>query len=106
MTELQATLLMSMFFALRCMVPFLLTVAIGYTMNRLVSRWRSEEAAAANGTPCWEAQNCPPQKRLNCPTYYETQVRCWQMHRLSDGSLPEACQACPLYSRVASPTPA
>ncbi len=45
MTELQASLMITTFFALRCLLPFGLTLAIGYTMNRLVSRWQAEEQA-------------------------------------------------------------
>ncbi len=106
MTELQATLTMSLFFALRCMVPFLLTLAIGYVMNRLVSRWQAEENAAAHSAPCRKVQKCPPEKRQHCVSFYETQIPCWQMHRLSNGSLPETCLVCPIHSRLAHPTPA
>ena len=49
MYDLQATTVMSGLFALRCIVPLLLTVGLVRLMNRLVERWAAEEAVRETG---------------------------------------------------------
>ena len=45
MNEIETTTVFFAFFALRCIVPLLLTLTIGIAMNRLVDRWQAEEKA-------------------------------------------------------------
>lgn len=107
MTEFQATAVMTIFFVLRCMVPFALTLLIGYLMNKLVARWQAEEKATpalALAAPCWEEKNCPPTQRNNCPSYLDPQLPCWQLKTQMTGSLPEPCLTCALYARFMAPT--
>lgn len=110
MTELQATAIMMLFFVLRCMIPLAFTLLIGYVMNKLVARWQAEEKAVpvpATATPCWEAKNCPPVQRAECPAYVEHSIPCWQLKTQLTGSLPEPCLTCVLYARFLGPvTPA
>jgi hypothetical protein len=108
MTELQATAVMIFFFVLRCMLPFALTLLIGYLMNKLVARWQAEEKATPAPVMtalCWEEKNCPPIQRNSCPAYLEHQLPCWQLKTQMTGSLPEPCLTCALYARFIAPTP-
>lgn len=47
MNEFQATAVVATLFALRCVAPLLLMLAIGYGMGRLVAHWEREDAASA-----------------------------------------------------------
>jgi hypothetical protein len=45
MNEFRATAILFAFFALRCIAPLLITLAIGYAMNRIVNHWEAEDEA-------------------------------------------------------------
>ncbi|WP_157913048.1 hypothetical protein [Candidatus Promineifilum breve] len=45
MNDFQATAILTALFALRCVAPFLLLMAVGYGMNRLVAHWEHEDQA-------------------------------------------------------------
>jgi hypothetical protein len=45
MNDLQATGVLIFLFALRCLLPLLLTLGIGYLMNWQVERWQEQDAA-------------------------------------------------------------
>lgn len=98
MNDLLATTVLILLFALRCMLPLVLTLLIGYSMNRLVTRWQAEEQASMKVETCWETKNCPPEQRDNCPVYRQTGVACWQVKQQLTGVLPQACLECPLYT--------
>ncbi|MBP7998396.1 MAG: hypothetical protein KA314_04410 [Chloroflexi bacterium] len=109
MNEYLATVVMLLFFALRCLIPFGLTLAIGYMMNRLVAGWQAEEKAQpilTSKTTCWEAKDCPPERRNQCPSFRQTNMACWEVRSQVTGALPETCLTCPLYVRPAAAHPA
>ncbi|MCP5095857.1 MAG: hypothetical protein GY943_09910 [Chloroflexi bacterium] len=112
MSEGQATIWTIVLFALRCVVPIMLTMVIGYLMNKLVDKWEAEEAAQANfplaqvGNDnmlaikpalgwCWEYHGCG---ESNCPAYMNTKQVCWQMKMAGDGRLAATCQQCGYYA--------
>ena len=87
MEETQATALLILMFALRCIAPLLLTLAIGYLMNRLVDRWEAEDLAPEEDgvtppqpapapgmwlptitVPCWILRNCDEAAQADCPS--------------------------------------
>lgn len=45
MNEFEATGVMVLLFALRCVAPFVLIMAVGYFMNRMVDKWEREDQA-------------------------------------------------------------
>ncbi len=45
----QAIPTLILIFALRCLVPLLLTLLIGWAMNRLVDKWENEEVRTKRG---------------------------------------------------------
>jgi len=121
MNNLQATTVMIALFALRCIVPLLLTVGLVRLMNRLVERWTAEEAAreqgALGGTPlvsrpaipvtsatptpsfsCWLLRNCDETRRAGCPAYRRQSIPCWQARLMEEGKLPAGCQTCPGFA--------
>ena len=118
MDELQSSLVLAALFALRCVAPFVFTLAIGYIMNRLVDRWQAEEEAErqavpespatvmpAEGSrlpvrtiPCWLLRRCDAEKRASCPAPKQPGLPCWLVKMRVEGSLPEDCPDCPIYS--------
>lgn len=117
MNDIQAAGTIALFFALRCIAPLLITVAIGFLMNRLVDRWEAEEAiekemapgfkpvmpaakaadSTARSIPCWLLRNCDAEKRASCPAHKEQSLPCWIARLMSDGALPDSCPDCPIY---------
>ena len=115
MNEWQAMLVMAGLFALRCILPLLVTIGLGYLMNRLVDRWEAEEELAAEKTPpprrapepaivtailslpCWLMNNCPPERREGCPAFHARGVPCWQARERAEDALPANCPDCPRY---------
>ena len=118
MSDLQAAGTIILFFALRCIAPLLITLGIGYLMNRLVARWEAEEKAAelevvagvkpatpavgkARTTspklPCWIVRNCDAERRANCPAHQNQTLPCWIARLLAEGVQPSTCPDCPVY---------
>lgn len=130
MNELQASTVMIGLFALRCVVPLLLVMALGHMMNRLLERWAADEAAQEQGAtaapspalprrtvnggataplaaftlPCWLTHSCDEEKRVNCAAYRRRGIPCWQARLIEEGKLPATCPTCPRY--LSSPTAA
>lgn len=122
MNEFQATAVMLALFALRCIVPVILMVAIGYAMNRLVDHWENEEQtrpaekpaialpmagskpaagkAPAPKIPCWVFNNCDEKVRAGCPAYKNQSLACWVAKMRTGGELPAKCAGCELYTGV------
>jgi hypothetical protein len=118
MDEIQSSLVLTALFALRCVAPFAITLAIGYLMNRLVDRWQAEEEAEQQAVPersatvmpsdgrrlpvrtipCWLLRRCDDDKRANCPAPKQPGLPCWLVKMRVEGSLPEDCPDCPIYS--------
>ncbi len=117
MSEIRAAGVIVLFFALRCIIPIIITLAIGYLMNRLVDRWEAEEAmaeetvkgaqpvgaitkpaeSASSKLPCWLVRNCDPDKRANCPAYLNQSLPCWIARVMAEGRKPNSCPDCPIY---------
>lgn len=121
MSNLQATGVLIVLFALRCIVPLLVVLGIGYLMNRLVDRWEAEAAAAeqaaaqataaqpaiepatavpdapARSLPCWVTRNCEATRRADCPAFRNPNLPCWQARAQAEGAVPANCPSCPIY---------
>lgn len=120
MNGFDATLVMIALFALRCVVPLVLTAGLGYLMNRLVARWEAAEVEGVNepipvplveppaayerqsvlsllSFPCWVTNSCPERKRKGCPACERDDVPCWQARLEAEGVLPASCPDCPRY---------
>ncbi len=117
MNDFQALTVMVALFALRCVLPFVLLVVVGYGMSRLVKHWESEESVAAtprpsiplamaapasppakSKIPCWLLNNCDEKTRAACPACADQSVACWMARLRADGRLPAKCATCSLYT--------
>lgn len=118
MNDFQAITVMVALFALRCVVPFVLLMVIGYGMNRLVNHWEKEDSAQPvprpsiplsmlsretgqapkSKIPCWLLNNCDEKTRAGCPAYANQSVACWVARLRADGRLPAKCAGCSLYT--------
>jgi hypothetical protein len=132
MEETQANAVLILMFALRCIAPLLLTLAIGYLMNRLVDRWEAEDVALeADGVaaprpaplpspqpapapgmrlptvtvPCWILRNCDEAAQADCPARKQPGIPCWLARLRVEGALPDGCPDCEIYED-AMPAPA
>ncbi|HSM55775.1 MAG TPA: hypothetical protein VK879_06425 [Candidatus Sulfomarinibacteraceae bacterium] len=122
MNEFGATVFMITLFALRCVAPLLITLGVGYLMNRLLDRWAAEDAQVREpvpggavpafgaertpaaeprpsilSIPCWVFNNCEETRRASCPGCNEKGIPCWQARLMAEGRLPETCPDCPRY---------
>lgn len=121
MSEMIAGFVLVAVFLVRLGVPVAVMIGLGIALHRLDRRWQREAAAEAMGAlnvstpraahatseaPCWEQENCPPEKRDRCPAPRNVALPCWLVRRDAEGCLPEACFACAIFSRTKPMTPA
>ncbi len=118
MNEFEAAGVMILLFALRCVLPIVLTLGIGYFMNRMVDKWEREAAAQqqtpqpeaakpveppktpATALPCWLVRGCDPARRSSCPAYQQRGKPCWVSRLAAEGVLPADCPDCPVYRQA------
>lgn len=122
MDDFQAVGMMVLLFALRCVAPLVLTMGVGYLMNRMVDKWEREAKAAQEpmtegegspglvipvaqkrplpSLPCWVTTGCSPERRKNCPAYLHREKPCWAARLAVEGVLPADCPDCPVYQHA------
>lgn len=116
MNEFQATAVIVALFALRCIVPLVLMLVIGYGMKQLVRHWEKEEAVqprpaiplamattagkapAKPSIPCWVLNNCDEKTRRSCAAYASPSLACWVARLRAEGQIPAKCVGCALYT--------
>ncbi len=123
MSESEGTMTLVALFALRCIMPLVITLAFGYLMNHLVDRWQQEDKAAdatitegepsssrrpnvmlpAVTIPCWILNNCDETTFADCAAYKQPGLPCWMARLRSDGALPTDCPNCPIYDKAMVP---
>ncbi len=123
MNESEATAVLVALFALRCIAPLLITLGIGYLMNRMVDRWEAEEARKRQQTPqpevlpqpevgglklptipvpCWVFRKCTEEQKAGCPAAQQPGIPCWLARMRAEGLLPSNCPDCPIYEGAAA----
>lgn len=93
-------------FLLRLAVPIAATVLVIFILHRLDKRWQSEaklQPAAIEKPECWKIKGCSPEQRQNCPVV-KSPLPCWQVNRLPNGYLNEACLSCSVFIEAPVPT--
>ncbi len=122
MDEFQAAGMMVLLFALRCVAPLVLTMGVGYLMNRMVDKWEREaevqltsvperkqpvevgvlvaEKRPLSSLPCWLTTGCRPEKRKSCPAFLQRDKPCWAARLAVEGVLPADCPDCPVYQHA------
>lgn len=87
-------------------VPLLLTLLVVIGLRRLDIRWQKEAELERNllirdETPCWKEQGLAMEEIKSLAA--ESNKPCWQLHRLSNGYLREACLDCEVFINAPAP---
>ena len=88
-------------------LPLLVTLGIVYALRALDMRWQREaelerSLLVRDDEPCWKEQGLSMDEvRAKAA---ESGKPCWQIHRLSNGYLREACLDCEVF--IQAPVPA
>jgi predicted nucleic acid-binding protein len=87
-------------------LPLLVTVLIVYGLRRLDIRWQKEAEIERNllvrdEEPCWKEQGLSMEEIKSRAA--ESGKPCWQIHRLSNGYLREACLDCEVFIHAPAP---
>lgn len=97
---------------IRIGVPVLITIAAGWLLYRLDSRWQDEirkEAVAqgknvmAANVGCWDVKGCSEESKKKCPAYSHQEMPCWQNFRSNNGELKESCLGCEVLKHAPIP---
>ncbi len=101
MNGFNATLAVLIGAIVRLAIPILITALAVYFLKSLDEYWQRQ--AKKEGTRlkvekprCWDANDCPPGVRSSCPGYLSP-LPCWQVYRLSNGYLRQACLDCKVF---------
>jgi len=90
----------------RLALPFLVTVLVVVALRKLDTRWQAEaekeyKILVKDEMPCWKEQGLAMDEiKLRAS---KSEKPCWQLHRLSNGHLREACLDCDVF--VSAPIP-
>ncbi|MBI5963873.1 MAG: hypothetical protein HY863_10395 [Chloroflexi bacterium] len=108
MEDLNSTLVILIGLALRVLVPVALTALIVYLLRKLDARWQEEarteeKVLAIDEMSCLETQGLSDEQ-LNSRLSLNAQP-CWQIHRLPNGYLKEACLDCEIFLKASAASP-
>ena len=113
METISSALIVLFVIFLRFVVPILLTALIVFFLRRLDTRWQEEAQIHMSNspklipeTPCWEVNNCSPEKKYHCKAFINPDVPCWQQYQSTDGLLREGCLDCSVYRNALVPVTA
>ncbi len=93
-------------FFLRLALPILGTALLVFLLGRLDARWQAEAAQQALPTDkpaCRKINGCPPDEVQICEGA-KSSLPCWQVYRLPNGYLNEACTTCKVFLEAPVPT--
>ncbi|MBM3144230.1 MAG: hypothetical protein FJ010_04510 [Chloroflexi bacterium] len=106
METTQGLLLAIGWFLLRFGLPVALTGLVIWLFKRLDARWQAEAQeyrkrtgveSLAPTVRCWLLNDCPEERKQNCPAFLNQGTPCWQHFRAGDGSLRESCLGCGVF---------
>ena len=91
----------------RLILPLLVTILIVLALRSLDARWQHEAELERNllirdEEPCWKEQGLSMEEIKARAA--ESGKPCWQIHRLSNGYLREACLDCEVFINAPAPT--
>ena len=91
---------------IRLGLPMLVTVLIVIGLRRLDIRWQKEAELerslfVRDEEPCWKEQGLSMEEIKARAA--ESGKPCWQIHRLSNGYLREACLDCEVFINAPAP---
>lgn len=91
-------------------VPISLTALAIFLLRKLDTQWQQDAESKglvqvrAKNSGCWNAKNCPEEKRSKCKAFSNQDIPCWHQFRDNDGRLLEKCLGCDVF--VQAPVPA
>lgn len=94
-------LVIAYMFVLRIGVPLMITLMIGWWLQRLLEE--KEPAAEPQGTSakgephCWEVKKTCDALRAQSAATQRPDLPCWLALQVSGSGLTEACYSCPLF---------
>ena len=112
METTQGLLLAIGWFLLRFGLPVLGTTLVIWLFRRLDARWQAEAREYKKHTGleslvpvvrCWILNDCPEERRQNCPAYQNQDKPCWQHFRAVDGALKQSCLECRVFRAAPAP---
>ena len=115
METTQGLLLAIGWFLLRFGLPVGITALVIWLFTRLDAHWKAEANEFIQPTNqetlmpslrCWIFNDCPEERKLNCPSYQKQETPCWQHFRAIDGSLKESCLGCSVFRGAPVPVAA
>lgn len=94
--------------SIRLLVPLALTALVVFWLHKLDERWQKEAEAerdllVKDETPCWKEQGLSSDEIRT--RMAASGKPCWQIHRLSNGYLREACLDCEVFLTAPVPSP-
>lgn len=86
-------------------LPLLVTLLVVIGLHRLDARWQKEAELERNlllrgDEPCWKEQGFAMDASAQGA---ESKMPCWQLYRLSNGYLREACLGCEVFINAPAP---
>jgi len=81
-------------------------------LSQIDSNWKKEALSQKKNLnnegvitlmKCWVFNDCPPEKRGNCPAYQERYLPCWQLFRDDKDNLKDSCLGCPVFLNAPVP---
>lgn len=105
--DINAILAVMLGLFVRLILPLLLTMVIVFALRSLDIRWQKEaelerSLLIRDEGPCWKEQGLSIDESKARAA--ESGKPCWQVHRLSNGYLREACLDCDVF--INAPVPA
>lgn len=97
---------------LRFGIPVLITSLIILFLSQIDASWKKEalskrkQAGQMGVVPlmkCWVYNDCPPEKRGDCPAFRERYLPCWQLFRDEKDNLKESCLGCQVFRNAPVP---
>jgi hypothetical protein len=116
---LDTAIILGMFFV-RIGVPIVVTIGIGVWLEKklrpaefqktsqrvqrgkIIPFPRVQNGArvtAAQRAHCWEAKQCDPAKRAQCPAYQRPDLPCWLALQAAGGRVRPQCADCEFYTQ-------
>ncbi|MBI2334144.1 MAG: hypothetical protein HYU84_18620 [Chloroflexi bacterium] len=104
--DITAILALILGLVVRLGLPLLVTVLIVIGLRRLDMRWQKEaemerSLLIRDEEPCWKEQGLSMEEIKARAD--ESGKPCWQIHRLSNGYLREACLDCDVFINAPAP---
>lgn len=92
---------------IRLGVPLAVTAVFIIVLRKLDNRWKAEAAENSKSIqstppqkPCWEINQCTPEKMEECIAHQNPNSPCWQLFRSDQGALKENCLGCDVFKQA------